>query len=233
MSLSLVLASQSPRRIELITQLVSDYEVAPSAVEEAGSELWPDWELPSLALPSDFQVPPEMHPTLWAWRKAVDIAMNLPDNENEPIVLGADTVVVARGMLLGKPNDYADAMRMLQGLRGRRHFVVTGHALVQRNGPEVTMLHAGATASAVWMREYSGTELEGYVATGEPLDKAGAYALQGLGGGLVERIEGCYKNVVGLPLCDARRALAAADVDLLAYPEGGFCASCPSREANL
>ncbi len=223
---SLILASKSPQRIELLGQLVASYGLATSAVEDTGSDLLPEWELPPLELPQDFEVPHDWHPTLWAWRKAVDVALGLRDDKADAIVLGADTIVVREGTLLGKPKDDEDAIRMLQGLRDERHFVVTGYALVQRRGGEVETLHAGAIVSAVWMRDYSDFELEGYVATGEPLDKAGAYAVQGLGGKLVSRVEVCYQNVVGLPLCEVRRALVGSGVGVLGWPEGGYCEHC-------
>lgn len=223
---SLILASTSPRRIELLAQLVPDYGLAASTVEDTGSDLFPECQLPPLELPEGFHVPQDWHPTLWARRKAADVALHLPEIESNAIVLGADTIVVGQGTLLGKPKNNEDAFRMLQGLRGKRHCVITGHALVKRREGGVETLHAGATISAVWMRDYSDTELEGYVATGEPLDKAGAYALQGLGGKLVERVEGCFKNVVGLPLCEVRRVLVGNGMGVLGYPEGGYCERC-------
>src|SRR5712692_1223760 len=123
---SLILASSSPRRIELLGQLAPDYSLIASAVEDTGSDLLPEWELQPLDLPEGFEVPQEAHPTLWAWRKAADIALCLSDAGADAIVLGADTIVVGPGMLLGKPKNNDDAARMLKGLRGKRHFVVTG-----------------------------------------------------------------------------------------------------------
>jgi septum formation protein len=221
---TLILASQSPRRIELIARLVPDFRAATSDVEDRGSDLWPEWELPPVDLPPGFPMPSEAHPTLWAWRKAVDVAQHTAD-EGE-IVLGADTVVIGPDALLGKPKGREDAIWMLRMLRGTRHFVATGHAVVQRKGDSAATLHAGVAVSAVWLHDYSDDELTGYVATGEPLDKAGAYAIQGLGGKLVANVEGCYYTVVGLPLCDVRRALVAAGVEALPYPKGGYCANC-------
>jgi septum formation protein len=113
--------------------------------------------------------------------------------------------VVLDGRLLGKPRDGADAARMLGELRGRVHEVITGVALVEASGRgrEETV----AVTTRVTMAGYSDAEIMEYVATGEPLDKAGAYAVQGLGGRLVARVDGCYTNVVGLPLSATRRLL--------------------------
>jgi len=120
------------------------------------------------------------------------------------IVLGADTEVVLDGRLLGKPRDAADAARILKALRGRIHEVITGVALVEAPaGREET----AAVTTRVRMSGYTDAEIEAYVATGEPLDKAGAYAVQGLGGRLIAQVDGCFSNVVGLPVTTTRRLL--------------------------
>jgi septum formation protein len=121
------------------------------------------------------------------------------------VVLGADTEVVLGGRLMGKPLDAADARRMLRELRGTRHEVVTGVALVGIGTPRAE--EGVAVTTRVRMAEYDDAEIEAYVATGEPLDKAGAYAVQGLGGRLVAHVDGCLTNVVGLPLSTTRRLL--------------------------
>jgi septum formation protein len=121
------------------------------------------------------------------------------------VVLAADTEVVLDGRLLGKPRDAADAIRMLRQLRGRQHEVITGLALVEAGGR--AREQAEVVVSRVTMADYSDTEVEAYVATGEPFDKAGAYAIQGLGGRLVASVDGCYTNVVGLPVETTRRLL--------------------------
>lgn len=121
------------------------------------------------------------------------------------LVLGADTEVVLEGRLLGKPADAGAAAGMLQALRGRVHEVITGLALVEAgSGREETL----SVTSRVRMRSYSEAEIAAYVATGEPFDKAGGYAVQGEGGRLVEEVEGCLTNVVGLPVGATRRLLA-------------------------
>jgi len=120
------------------------------------------------------------------------------------VVLGADTEVVLDGRYLGKPRDAADAVRMLRALSGRTHDVVTGLALVDvSSGREETL----AVTTRVTMIEAAAEEISAYVATGEPLDKAGAYAIQGEGARLVARVDGCLTNVVGLPVETTRRLL--------------------------
>ena len=137
----------------------------------------------------------------------MDVASKLPGDE---IVIGADTVVAIDEEVFGKPSDAADAGRMLRELSGRRHFVYTGVAVV--HGEDVW---TEVAATEVVIRILSDEEIAAYVATGEPLDKAGAYAIQGRGALLVERIEGCYTNVVGLPLESLAKLLAKAGVHLL------------------
>jgi len=120
------------------------------------------------------------------------------------VVLGADTEVILDGRHLGKPRDAADAVRILRALSGRTHEVVTGLALVQApSGREETL----AVTTRVTMRDAGDEEIAAYVATGEPLDKAGAYAVQGQGARLVGRVDGCLTNVVGLPVDTVRRLL--------------------------
>ena len=125
------------------------------------------------------------------------------------VVLGADTEVVLDGRLLGKPRDAADAARMLRDLRGREHEVITGLAIVETGpaGGEPRQETAPVT-TRVRMGLYADADIDAYVATGEPLDKAGGYAVQGLGGRLVEAVDGCFTNVVGLPLSTTRTLLA-------------------------
>ena len=133
----------------------------------------------------------------------------------EGVILGADTVVVVDGEALGKPVDPADARAMLRRLQGREHEVITGVAVVDaRTGRS----GARAVVSRVRMAEYGEPEIERYVATGEPLDKAGAYAIQGQGGALVAGLEGSFSNVVGLPLEETAGLLAAFGVAVSVPP---------------
>ena len=128
---------------------------------------------------------------------------------NDLIVLAADTVVVLNGAILGKPGDDSEAKAMLTSLRGRVHRVLTGVALAALG----EIVWSSVVTTTVWMREYGDDELERYIRSGSPLDKAGAYGIQDANFRPVERIEGCLANVVGLPLCEVRRALIAIDPD--------------------
>ena len=170
----LVLASQSPRRREILSAAGIEFVVRAASVAEeprAGESA------------AEYVV-----------RLAVDKARAV-DAAADDVVLGADTVVVIDGEILGKPIDRADAVRMLAQLAGREHEVITGISL--RRGAEV--LHDRAVTS-VWFTPLTRQEIEQYVASGEPMDKAGAYAIQGLASKFIERIDGSYTNVVGLPI---------------------------------
>jgi septum formation protein len=185
----LVLASASPRRQALLDQLGLQFEVRPSQVEEV---LEPGVPAPALA-------------TRLALAKARDVARGLGAGP-PAVVLGADTLVVLDGHPLGKPGSRAQAAAMLRTLRGRGHEVVTAVAGIRTDtGRELTAV----VTSRVIMRAWDDARIAAYVATGEPDDKAGAYAVQGAGGEMVERVEGCYANVVGLPLRTTARLLRA------------------------
>ena len=179
----LVLASASPRRRELLTQAGFPFRVVPSTVPED-------------RLPGE-------DPIALATRLAQEKAQAVFDQEAtsldtpaDPLmVLGADTVVVCGLEVLGKPCDSADAARMLRLLSGQTHQVITGVSLVSRLAAETA-----AEITYVTLRTLTGSEIEAYIATGEPADKAGAYAIQGHAGRWIPRIQGCYFNVVGLPI---------------------------------
>ena len=179
-----ILASASPRREELLRQLGLSFTVVPSELPE---------ELPP--------GPPEEAVRALALAKARAVAARA----GAGVVLGADTVVVLGGTILGKPVDPDDARRMLRALRGRSHEVITGVALVEAPARRET---SAVVVTRVRMAPYGEEEIEAYLATGEPYDKAGAYAIQGSGGRLVAEVEGCYTNVVGLPITTTRRLLA-------------------------
>jgi len=174
----LLLASASPRRRELLRNAGFDFDVQASQIVE---------EMKQGERPEEFA-------RRAAREKAMRIAASSPRGR---LVLGADTVVVVDGETLGKPSDPADAARMLRLLSGRTHQVHTGVCLV-RAPDEVKALEHETTL--VTFRELDEEEIRGYVESGEPLDKAGAYAVQGLASKFVTRISGCYSNVVGLPL---------------------------------
>ena len=183
-----VLGSASPRRRELLRRLLSDFEVIPSAVEERLA----DGPLVDAV-------------ARLAEEKARAVAAAHPG----AVVLGADTIVVIDDEPLGKPADSGVARAMLQRLRGRPHDVLTGVAVVA--GARV---FTGTEVTRVLMARYSDELVARYVASGAPLDKAGAYAIQDLDGALVESIVGSYTNVVGLPLELTARLLTAAGVSV-------------------
>jgi septum formation protein len=178
-----ILASGSPRRRELLRRICSEFEVVPSDVDET-LEWGPLTEaVARLAL-----------------RKARAVAVQV----GVGIVVGADTIVVIDGMPLGKPSSPEEARRMLVRLRGREHEVMTGVAVVDGGSGRAA---SATTVSRVLMAAYSDATIEAYVASGSPLDKAGAYAIQDLQGALVDGIVGSYTNVVGLPVEVTRRLL--------------------------
>ncbi|OWA33231.1 septum formation protein Maf [Saccharibacillus sp. O16] len=193
----LILASGSPRRRELLSLLNLPFDVRPSDADERTPE---DWE-------------PEKIVTELALRKARVV---IDDRESEgAIVIGSDTIVVLEGQVLGKPADAEEAAAMLRLLSGRRHQVYTGLACIQHpEHPERTLV--GYSRADVTMRPIAETEIAAYVATGEPMDKAGSYAVQGLGAVFVERIEGDYHAIVGLPLALLYTMLARLGVKTLA-----------------
>jgi septum formation protein len=183
----LILASGSPRRVGLLGELGVPFQTVVS-------------DAPEIVDPS---LSPEAQAVALAERKARAVANRLQTG----IVLGADTIVVLDGQILGKPVDEADATRMLRRLSGQEHHVVTGIAVVDaRTGS----LCSSAVVSIVRFRSLQDEEIDRYVATGEPQGKAGAYAIQGHGCGLASTLEGCFTNVVGLPLCETARLLNAA-----------------------
>ena len=171
----LYLASQSPRRTELLTQVGIDHTVVSSSYEE-----------PNEGCDSPIEMVKAQ-----ALGKA-RCAVGIPEGG---IVLGADTIVVLDNEVLGKPQDEADARQMLERLSGRSHSVVTGVALLIK-GDEVVFHNE----TKVYFKELAPFEIESYIASGEPMDKAGAYGIQGKGALWVEKIEGSYTNVVGLPV---------------------------------
>ncbi len=183
---NLILASASPRRQELLRLAGLDFVVSPAKRKEL--------------LPNG--IPPEEAPLYLAAQKAGDVAVDYP----EAMVIGCDTVVILDGILMGKPDDEADAVRMLRRLSGKRHDVLTGVCIRRQ-----TEQHSFCEKTEVEFYSLTEREIEEYVATGEPLDKAGAYGIQGRGGLLVKAIRGDFYNVVGLPvsrLCRVLRNLA-------------------------
>ncbi len=172
----LVLASKSPRRTEILDFAGVPHLVHPSSVEEKTME----------GIPEDIVI----H---WAQAKAADVAHKFPDHP----VLGADTMVFRDGVLLGKPKDTEQAFQMLLSLSGRWHTVFGGVALMW---PNRGVSFSFAEATRVKFRTLQDSEIKAYIVSGEPMDKAGAYGIQGQGCVLVEKVEGCYFNVMGLPV---------------------------------
>lgn len=172
----LILASSSPRRQELLHEAGIVFEVHPAHIVE--------------------QRKPGEAPLDYARRLAREKAETVAREFPERCVLGADTIVVVDDQVLEKPSDAADAMRMLRLLSGREHHVTTAVSLASPQSPAITR----SATTKVFFRKIVDQEIGNYVASGEPMDKAGAYAIQGGAGAWVEKIEGDYSNVVGLPL---------------------------------
>lgn len=198
----LVLASASPRRHELLAWLGAAFRVIVTDGEERADQ--PPPELVAALPPCP--VPLATHPTLLAWRKVRAACAEAPDS----VIIGADTIVVLDGDVLGKPRDAAHAHAMLARLSGRTHTVYTGVVVQKPARLEGPLLQLELAASDVDITAVSAAEISAYIATGEPMDKAGAYGIQGLGGRLVSAVSGSYTCVVGLPLAVAQRMLAAA-----------------------
>ena len=195
---NLILASRSPRRLHLLQQIGMNPTVMPCDIPEA----------------FDKSLTAEENAAALALKKALYVAESIPDG----VIVGADTIVVLEGEMLGKPDGPQDAVRMLSALSGRTHAVVTGFALVDRpSGRHMT----GTERTDVTFRRLPVNEIEEYVAGGSPLDKAGAYGIQDdYGAVFVTRIEGCFYNVVGLPLSRLHAALREFQTDRSIKKEG-------------
>ena len=194
----LILASSSPRRRELLALLELPYEVVPSRYEE----------------PVD---PEGRDPAEWALHLAREKAREVADRHPGAVVIGADTVVALEDRVYGKPADAEDARRMLRELSGRAHRVFTGVAVADGRTAPAT-LRGFSTGTEVRFRSLQEAEIAAYVATGEPMDKAGAYAIQGHGALLIEGIHGDYPNVVGLPLTPLALLLRELGLPVLGLP---------------
>jgi septum formation protein len=192
----LLLASASPRRRQILARLGLPYTVGTAPGDEDAAQ-------------ARYQGPVQ---GLAQWTAAYKALMMFtqPETANQ-LVITADTTVILDNTILGKPRDEAQAREMLLTLRGRWHTVVTGVVVsTQRNG---RLQMQGANCSTqVLMRDYSDTEIDAYIASGDPMDKAGAYAIQNTQFQPTERIDGCYYNVVGLPLCTLVDLLATFNV---------------------
>jgi septum formation protein len=183
-----ILASGSPRRHQLLSSAGISFEVIESGVPEARAEAEP---APRYAL-------------RMAREKAIAVSKRFPD----AVVIGADTIVVSDDRILEKPASPDDARRMLQVLSGRTHIVITAYAIAR----EGAILESEPVESRVTFRALSEREIDEYIETNEPFDKAGAYGIQGLGGGFISRVEGSRDNVMGLPKERVVAALARQGV---------------------
>ena len=190
--MGLVLASGSPRRKELLEMLrVRDLRIIPAVGEEK----------------TDPGLPPDKIVEALSRAKAEEVA---PKCAPDDVVVAADTIVWADGRVFGKPADAAMAAAMLRTLSGRGHQVCTGVTVIGPRGEDTRV-----EQSEVFFRRLSASEIDAYIKTGEPMDKAGAYGAQGRAALFVERIEGDFFNVMGLPLCTLGKMLAGQGVDLL------------------
>ncbi len=193
--MKIILASASPRRRELLKSIgVDNFEIAASNIDEEAARTSDSYSL-------------VMH---LAEQKARDVAKS----HRNDIVIAADTIVTLDGTPIGKPKDETDAVRILNKLSGRAHKVITGVAVMSGGKIDVR-----EDVTLVYFRKLMKGEAEWYVSTGEPMDKAGAYGIQGLGGLFIERIEGSYSNVVGLPVCMLADMLRSFGVNLTGVTE--------------
>lgn len=185
MNYRIILASSSPRRRELLSTLGFAFDVMhPSADETVSGD----------ETPEDF-----------ALRVSAEKAASVSGSLGEgAVVIGADTIVVVDGEILGKPEDPEEASSMLRKLSGKEHHVFTAFSIVK---PKNEILHSEIVDTSVRVKPLAASEIEGYIKTGEPMDKAGAYGIQGIGSFMVRGIEGSYSNVVGLPVEELLAAL--------------------------
>ena len=189
--MEIILASASPRRQQLLELIGLTFRIVVSDVEEDNTKDM---------LPQELAV-------AHAIDKALDVSKKVP---KDAVVIGADTIVVVDGKVFGKPHDHAEAVNMLTVLAGREHVVVSGVAVAKGE-----TLVSGSTVTTVKFRSLSQEQIKKYVDSGEPMDKAGAYAIQGKGALFVESINGCYSNVVGLPLVTLAELLGQVGVHIV------------------
>ena len=181
--MKVILASRSPRRAELLAAAGFEFTVRAADIDET---------------PRDGEAPRDYV------RRVAEEKARAVQSDGDEIVLAADTTVVLGSEIMGKPTDAADAARMLRALAGKRHEVITAICLRRGNKVETDI-----ASTSVWFAPLSEAEIADYVASGEPMDKAGAYGIQGLASKFVDRIEGCYSTVVGLPMSLVYRDLKA------------------------
>ncbi|OGO76647.1 MAG: septum formation protein Maf [Clostridiales bacterium GWB2_37_7] len=193
--MNIILASNSPRRREILNQLNLIFEVVPSDFEEAPVSMEPH------ALAEHF-----------AYMKAMDVFVRLKGKLSEDTyIIGSDTIVYCQ-TVMGKPQSDEDAYQMLKALSNKDHYVISGISVIQASTGKAITIHE---STRVWIRELEDREIKNYIASGEPMDKAGAYAIQGIGSLFIEKIQGCYFNVVGLPVNKLYKIMKEFGVNLI------------------
>ncbi|NLZ48514.1 MAG: Maf-like protein [Clostridiales bacterium] len=191
--MKIILASASERRQELLTKLVDDFSVIVSDFDESSIEFQGDYSNYVIQLSRG---------------KAYAAAQKIKD---DAVIIACDTIVALDGVVLGKPKDGEEAIAMLKKLSGRTHEVFSGLTVLNTNNSQLVSDYA---KTEVTFSKLTQEEMERYVHTGEPMDKAGAYGIQGYGGVFVEKINGCYYNVVGLPINKLKNILKGIGVNL-------------------
>jgi septum formation protein len=188
-----VLASASPRREAILSQIGIDFEVI----------------APNISENIDYKMKPETIAEQLSCKKAQDVALRL---NGDAVIIAADTIVIKEGKILGKPSDSHEAFAMIKLLCGGWHTVITGFTIIDKTENNLTRISHEKTE--VKMRELSDEDIETYIRSREPFDKAGGYGVQGLGALLVEELRGCYFNVVGLPIVKISKALGEMGINL-------------------
>lgn len=185
MNSKIILASTSPRRKHILESVGIEFEIIPPCSDES---------LLDNENPKDYVL-------RLATEKALSVAKDL---EDKSLIIGADTAVVVGDAILGKPSDAKEAIDMLNKISGRTHSVLTAFSIVE---PKNCILHSEVVTTMVDVKTLEPQEIQGYIKTGEPMDKAGAYGIQGIGAFMIKRISGSYTNVVGLPLVEVLEAI--------------------------
>ena len=190
----IILASTSPRRKELLEQIGLEFLIEPSGYEEDMNQ----------------KMSPEELARFLSHQKALDVAEKHKGEDS--LVIGADTFIAFEGGVLGKPHTAEKAKEMLSAMSGKAHSVLSGFTIIDTKDDKII---SKAVETRVYFRDLSEEEINAYIASGEPLDRAGAYEIQGLGGLLVDKIEGDYTNIVGLPVTEVALALKEFGVNIL------------------
>jgi len=186
---SIVLASESTRRVDILRSLGISFSIIPPDIDERRMK--------------------DESPRDFVLRVSMEKARKVGEHFEDKWVIGADTIVVNKGRVLGKPRDEADAFNMLKSLRGKWHKVITGYCILNVSKD---IMYRDAVETRVYVRDLSDMEIMKYIETSEPLGKAGSYAVQGRGGYMVKEIKGSYSNVVGLPICEVAEVLLSLGV---------------------